>query len=259
MRFTIIGSGTSHGVPVIGCHCPVCSSHDPRNRRRRAGALLETDLNSCVLFDTPTELRLQALDAGMQRLDAVCYTHAHADHLHGLDDIRAFRNPEPVPLYASPETLSEIRERFGYIFRDGQKGGGKPHVRLCELAPGEVIEIDGMSIQAVPLLHGELPVYGYRVGDIAYLTDCSSIPEESYSLLKGVRYLFIDALRPEPHPTHFSFEEALAEIRRIGPEQAWFTHLSHDSDHRILEASLPPGVAPAYDGLSISENPAEIT
>lgn len=249
-RVTILGSGTSHGIPVIGCACRVCRSANPKNSRTRAGAVIRAADGASILIDTATEFRLQAVREGIRRVDAVFYTHAHADHLHGLDDLRPLGRSGPIPLYGSEATMKEVRSRFSYIFARTQEGGGKPQVSLHTLDPAVPKRSGPFTVIPVPVLHGDLPVFGYRLGDFAYLTDCSRIPERSYPLLGGVRFLVIDALRPRPHPTHFCFDEALREIRRIAPERAWFTHLCHDSDHDELAASLPAGVEPAWDGLS---------
>jgi phosphoribosyl 1,2-cyclic phosphate phosphodiesterase len=250
LKVTILGSGTSHGIPVIGCSCKVCRSADPENSRSRCSAMVQNSAGVTVIIDTAPEFRLQAIRAGVERVDAVFYTHAHADHLHGLDDLRPLGRSGAVPLYGSALTLEEIESRFSYIFSNGPCGGGKPRVDLLPLLPGEEMVIDGIPVMAVPLLHGTLPVYGYRIGDFAYLTDCSSIPAPSYPLLSGVKYLVLDALREKPHPTHFSFSQALEVIAEIAPERAWFTHICHDSDHYELAQRLPDGVAPAWDGLT---------
>lgn len=252
MRITVLGSGTSHGVPVIGCSCAVCRSNDPRNRRTRASVMVKTGEGQVILFDTATEFRLQAVREGIERVDGVFYTHAHADHIHGLDDLRPLSWKGEIPLYGNQPTIDEIAQRFSYIFRQSQEGGGKPRVSLHTIEPAELLRFGGIEILPVPLLHGELPVLGYRIGPFAYLTDCSAIPESSYQLLEGVEYLIIDALRPRPHPTHFSFDQATAESRRIGAKQTWFTHLCHDVDHREMEKSFPAGISPAWDGLSFT-------
>ncbi len=249
-KVSILGSGTSHGIPVIGCGCRVCTSEDPRNRRTRAGIMLQSGDGTTVLIDTATEFRLQAVREGITRVDAVFYTHAHADHVHGLDDLRPLGRRGAIPLYGSAPTVDEIRQRFSYIFSRSQEGGGKPNVHLTEIKAAEPVSAGPFTLIPVPVLHGNLEVFGYRIGDFAYLTDCSAIPEASYPLLEGVRFLVIDALRAKPHPTHFSFDEAIREVRRISPEKAWFTHLSHDSEHGELSALLPEGIEPARDGLT---------
>jgi len=251
---TILGSGTSTGVPVVGCDCRVCSSTDPRDRRTRASLWLRHG-DISILFDTATEFRIQALAAGIDRIDAVFLTHAHADHVHGLDDLRPLTHHRPIPLYGSRATMEEVRERFSYIFRSSRIGGGKPRLDLRPI-DGPVV-IDGgegqeLSVLPVRVYHGELPILGYRIGKFAYLTDCSDIPEESYALLDGVEVLVIDALRFRPHPTHFNVEQATAAVERIGATTAYFTHLCHEVSYRELEEALPAGIHPAYDGLSFS-------
>jgi len=249
MRIRILGSGTSNGVPVIGCSCDECTSPDPLNQRTRASVLISEGTTN-ILIDTATEFRLQARAARLDHLSAVFFTHAHADHLHGLDDLRPLTYKKPVNIYAAPSTLDEIRRRFSYIFRGRIPGGGVPRLQLMELDSYPVL-CGSMEVLPVPLLHGRLPINGYRIGPFAYLTDCSSIPGRSFNLLMGVEVLIIDALRYRPHPTHFNVEQALRAIEQIKPRQAFLTHMCHELDYRTLAASLPAGVAPAYDGLEI--------
>lgn len=258
-RVTLLGTGTSSGVPVIGCRCAVCTSSDPRNRRLRPGLLLDlvdaTGAARSVLVDTPTDLREQALRFAIERVDAIVFTHAHADHVFGLDDVRIFnfRQRAAIPCYGSAETLARIRRTFAYVFEDGQEGGGKPSLELVPIdAP---FALQGTELVPVPVLHGELEVYGYRSGDFAYVTDCNVIPESSYALLAGVRVLVLDALRPRPHPTHFSIAEAIAAARRIGAERTVFTHMTHDVEHAAASRELPPGIEFGYDGLRLDIAP----
>ena len=249
MVVRILGAGTSNGVPVVACSCPVCCSADPRNSRTRASVLV-TAGDTCILIDTATEFRLQARQAGISSLSAIFFTHAHADHLHGLDDIRPLTYKTPLDLYAAPATLREIQERFSYIFKTQKLGGGVPRVNLREL-DSVPVKCGHLEVIPVPLLHGMMPINGYRIGSFAYLTDCSSIPSRSYSLLKNLDVLVIDALRYKTHPTHFNVAQALKEIERIAPRRAFLTHMCHDLEYCELAASLPVGVAPAYDGLEI--------
>lgn len=263
LEFTILGSGTSMGVPVLGCSCPVCSSDDPKDTRSRASLLLEAEGLS-ILFDTATEFRLQALAAGVDHLDAVFFTHAHADHIHGIDDLRPLNHHRPIPIYGSARTLGEIERRFSYIFHRSTGGGAKPHLTLNpipEETGAEVrLERDPVLIEKtnvsgkvdivpIPVYHGELPIFGFRVGSFAYLTDCNFIPEESYHLLEGVGVVVIDALRFRSHPTHFNIEQALEAVDRIGAHTAFLTHLCHEVGYGELLDTLPAGVYPAYDGL----------
>lgn len=248
IRVTMLGSGTSTGVPVIGCPCKVCTSDNPRNRRWRPGLKLE--INGCIaLVDTPTDLREQALRFGLPRLDAILFTHAHADHIFGLDDVRIFnfRQRRPIPCYGSDLTLQAIRRMFSYVFESTQTGGGKPQLELIGVR--EPFRVLGREIVPVPVWHGEMEVYGYRLGSFAYVTDCNSIPEESFALLEGVETLILDALRYRPHATHFSLEEAIAVSQRIGATRTIFTHLAHEIDYGASSVPLPPGMEFGYDGL----------
>jgi phosphoribosyl 1,2-cyclic phosphate phosphodiesterase len=249
MRVTMLGSGTSTGVPVIGCPCAVCRSDNPKNRRMRPGLKLEL-ATGVVLVDTPTDLREQALRFGLPRLDAVLFTHAHADHIFGLDDIRIFnfRQGRAIPCYGSEVTLTAIRRTFAYVFEAGQEGGGKPQLDLIPVrAPFELL---GERVIPVPVWHGEMEVFGYRLGRFAYVTDCNVIPEPSYALLEGVEILILDALRYRPHSTHFSVEEAVDAAGRIGARRTILTHFSHDVDHGAPAVQLPAGVELGYDGLA---------
>lgn len=252
MRVVILGSGTSHGVPVLGCGCAVCRSSDPRDRRFRASAYLEGDGGERILIDAGPEFRLQALRAGIDGLDAALITHAHADHVHGLDDVRPLCRKAPLAVYASPDDCAELRERFGYAFRESQAGGGKPRLDLQAIGEASLI-VGGLTIRPVPLVHGDRLVYGYRVGDVAYLSDCSALPEASKALLRGLKLLVIDALRMRTHPTHLSIPEALGLAGELKPLKTAITHLCHDHSHAELEElcrGLAPGLdaAPAYDG-----------
>jgi len=249
LRVTMLGSGTSTGVPVIGCDCAICTSSDPRNRRMRPGLKLEWD-GHVVLVDAPTDFREQALRFGVPRVDAVLFTHHHADHIFGLDDLRIFnfRQHALIPCYGSRETLDNLRRVFAYAFEDGQEGGGKPQLDLREIAgPFELLE---RAVTPVPVLHGEMEVLGYRFGAFAYVTDVSRIPEPSYDLLAGVETLILGALRYRPHPTHFNIAQAAAAAARIGARRTVFTHLAHDVDHGRPAEPLALGVEFGYDGLA---------
>lgn len=249
-RVTFLGTGTSHGVPAIGCRCATCLSDDPRDRRWRPSILIELP-DASVLVDTAPDLRAQALAFGVTRVDAVLYTHAHADHLLGLDDIRRFNEIQggPVSCYGDRATITELRRTFAYAFRPGPAGGGIP--RLNVFAVEGPFSLGRSEIVPVPVMHGTQQILGFRIGSFAYLTDCSAIPEPSWPLLDGVRHLALDALRERPHPTHFSLPEALAVVGRLRPERAWLTHICHDLAHAATSARLPAGVVLAYDGLRV--------
>lgn len=247
----MLGSGTSHGVPMIGCDCAVCTSSDPRDKRTRPSITMALDTGT-ILVDTSPELRLQAVANGLKRVDAVLFTHTHADHTHGIDDLRAYnmRQEASIPLYGSPASMDDIYHRFNYIFEPTWKGGGLP---MLDLHPIEgPFELLGRTIAPVTVLHGQLPVYGYRLGHFAYVTDCSTIPGASMDLLHDLDVLILDALRFRPHPTHFNIEQALEVVAALRPRQTYFTHLTHDVPHQRVSGELPSGVALAYDGLTFA-------
>lgn len=262
-RLTFLGTGTSSGVPVIGCNCEVCRSGDPRDRRLRTSAYVETG-GSKILIDAGPDLREQFLRRDIRRVDALLVTHSHYDHIGGADDLRQinFIMRKPVPVYGNALTVAEIRERFGYIFRKSQTGGGKPRLELHTVEAGvpfEVSEANGanganaVSVTPVAVVHGEIPILGYVIGSLCYITDASKIPEPSYEQISrlGVKLLVLNALRYEPHPTHFSIAESLEAVRRIGPERAYLIHFTHNVKHSVIEKELPPNVFPAFDGLSV--------
>jgi phosphoribosyl 1,2-cyclic phosphate phosphodiesterase len=256
MKLTFLGTGTSFGVPQLGCHCAVCTSADPRDRRTRCGAVIETDDGVRLLIDSPPELRLQLIAAGIDDVDAVLFTHDHADHTHGIDDLRAItvQRNRPLPMYGSPETIESISAKFSYIFDEQARpmpGTSRPEGRLVSVAHGRAFSVAGTEILPLQVPHGHLPVLGYRVGPVAYITDAKSIPDETIAMLAGVRVLVLNALFWTEHPTHLSFPEAIGVARAVGAEHTFLTHLTHHSMHARLEAELPPGVAPAFDGLTI--------
>jgi phosphoribosyl 1,2-cyclic phosphate phosphodiesterase len=257
--FTFLGTGTSMGVPTLGCNCPVCTSTDPRDRRLRPSALLRwndasAQAERAVVIDTGPDFREQALRANLMHVDAVLYTHSHADHILGLDDLRplsfkAFRESGPIPLYATAETTAVLESIFSYTFSAQATYPNRARVRLEPLA--DITPIHGVNFQPIPLLHGEMEIVGYRFGSTAYLTDVSDIPEESFALLEGLDHLVLSALRHKPHPSHATVEQALGWARRIGARQTWLTHIAHELGHEATNRTLPAGVALAYDGLSV--------
>ena len=251
LRVTLLGTGTSTGVPVIGCRCAVCTSPDPRNRRLRPGVLLELP-EGVALVDTPTDLRQQALAHRVERVDAILYTHPHADHILGLDEVRVFnfRQGAAIPCYGPASALAAIRRTFAYAFEPGQEGGGKPRIELLPISDAS-FELLGAEVLPVPVRHGEMEVYGYRVGRFAYVTDVNFVSAESLRRLAGVEVLVLGALRWRPHSTHFSIDEAVEVAGRVGARRTLLTHLAHDVDHASALAALPAGVEPAHDGLVI--------
>lgn len=256
MKLTILGTGTSFGVPQIGCDCAVCHSTDPHDKRTRCGALIETDDATRLLIDTPPEVRLQLVAANVRAIDAVLYTHEHADHIHGIDDLRAFtvRSNVALPMYGSPETLATIGARFPYIVDSSMRplpGTTKPEGAPVEVTAGIPFRVRNTEIMPIAVPHGRTEVLAYRVGPIAYVTDAKSIPDSALAALAGVRVLVLNALMHKVHPTHLSISEAVAVAERIGAEQTFLTHLTHESFHADLVAELPAGIAPAYDGLVV--------
>lgn len=262
MTVTILGSGTSHGVPVIGCSCPVCRSLDPRDSRYRASALVRTEAGASILIDAGPEFRLQAIRAGLTELSALLLTHSHADHLHGLDDLRPLSHDAAIPVHALPQVNAEIRERFPYIFSSQTEGGGVPSLELRDIDPARPFSAAGTSILPIPIKHGSRDILGFRIGDFAYLTDCSAVPASSLPRLGGLAVLVIDGLRDRLHSTHFSIAQAIRAIADIRPRKAYLTHLCHEVSHAqaaglcrdyAVAEGLPEGlVEPAYDGLAIS-------
>lgn len=256
MKLTFLGTGTSFGVPQIGCGCAVCHSPDPRDKRSRVGAVVETDQGARLLLDTPPELRMQLIAAGIDRVDAVLFTHDHADHTHGLDDIRSISNRRDAPLdmYGPADSLARLARRFAYIFDENVRalpGTSKPEGRAIPLTDGVRIKIADVDVVPVTLPHGPVPVFGYRIGPLAYVTDAKTVPPEAIRVLEGARVLVINALFRTSHPTHLSIPEAVEVAKKIGAERTYLTHLTHDNFHADLEAELPRGITPAFDGLTV--------
>lgn len=237
---------------MIGCDCAVCRSDDPRDKRTRPSIYLELDDGMRVLVDTTPDLRFQALRHDIRRVDAILFTHAHADHVMGLDEVRRFNmlTRQPLPVYADARTLTALRRTFGYVFDSGApKGGGVPDLRLWRI--GGPFMIGRQEIVPVPIRHGSWHILGFRVGTFAYLTDCNGIPAASRPLLEGLDCLVLDALRRRPHPTHFTIDQAVAAAREIGARRTLFTHIAHELGHEASCAGLPEGMALAHDALTI--------
>lgn len=251
MKVTFLGTGTSTGVPVVGCRCAICTSDDPRNQRLRQSVKIEMQ-GKVFLIDTTPDLRLQLLRDPIPRLDFILYTHSHADHLMGLDDVRPFnfRQRESIHAFASAPTAKAIRRAFSYIWSDSQIGGGKPQLELHEV--DGAFSHDGIDVTPIPVRHGDWTILGYRIGPFAYITDTNGIPDESLALLEGVDTLALDGLRPSPkHPTHFTIDEAVAVAQRIAPRMTYLIHLTHEVDHATVEATLPENVRLAWDRMVI--------
>ncbi len=250
MKLTFLGTGTSSGVPLLACRCKVCTSTDPHDKRTRPSILLESGGHS-VVIDTTPDFRAQALREDLQRLDAVLFTHSHADHILGLDEVRIFyfRQQKPIPIYADAQCLEDIKRTFKYIFDGDYPFGG-----LARLEPHVIdgpFEVQGMRIIPIPVIHGNLPILGFRINGIAYLTDVSEIPEHSYPLLEGLDVLILDTLRHTPHPTHMTVEKSLRVMERLKVQRGYCTHIAHELGHEETNAQLLPHIRLAYDGLQL--------
>jgi phosphoribosyl 1,2-cyclic phosphate phosphodiesterase len=234
----------------------VCRSTDPRDKRTRVGALVETNDGTNILIDTPPELRLQLIAAGVNRVGAILFTHDHADHVHGIDDIRALsdHSDTPIDMYGPPETMERLAKRFAYIFDDSIKalpGTSKPEGRAHAVYPGKTFRIGGLDVTPVAVPHGPATVYGYRLGKLGYITDAKELPDEAVRAFRGVDVLVLNALFKTAHPTHLSIPEAIDAARRVGAKRTFLTHLTHRTGHAALAADLPAGIAPAFDGLTV--------
>ena len=252
MQITFLGTGTSMGVPMIGCRCEVCCSSDPRDKRWRPSIALRLDSGRSILVDTSADLRAQALAFDLDRVDAVLYTHSHADHVLGLDELRRFNTLQKsaVPLYGDARTLEDLRRIFSYAFGRAEHG----HEYVPKLAPFTLdgpFSLEGVEVTPVPIVHGAREITGYRIGRFAYLTDCSAIPDRSWALLEDLDLVVLGALRERPHPSHFSLSEAVSAATRIGASRTLFTHMCHDLGHAATCARLPAGMQLAYDGLTL--------
>ena len=254
-RFTFMGSGTSRGVPMMGCHCETCASADPCDRHLRSSGYIEAEDGTAILIDCGPDLREESLREGISRLDAVLLTHTHADHLDGLDDLQGFTQCMrcSLPFYASPEMLRVVHQRFGYVDKLRRRPDGSIRWTVPQLDFREVtapFAIGGHAVTPLPIWHGGQLITGYRIGSMAYVCDCSGIPEGTYPLLEGLSDLVIDALRWRPHDTHFCISQAEEQIARIRPARAWLTHLTHDVLYSRDQPKMKPGNTLAYDGLS---------
>jgi phosphoribosyl 1,2-cyclic phosphate phosphodiesterase len=255
VKLTFLGTGTSFGVPQIGCGCAVCRSTDPRDKRTRVGAVID-DKGTRLLVDTPPELRLQLIAAGIADVDAVLFTHDHADHTHGLDDIRAIsiRHATPLPFYGPAEAMESLNMKFRYVFDPAMKplpGTFKPEGAVHVLEAGKSTRIGDLDVMPLEVPHGRIRVFGYRVGQVGYVTDAKSVPPAAMEALAGVEVLVLNALFRTDHPTHLSFDQAIEVARTIGAARTYLTHLTHDHAHADLESELPDGIYPAFDGLQV--------
>lgn len=250
MRVIILGCATSTGVPIIGCTCPVCTSENPKNKRTRCSLYIETKGKN-ILIDSSTDLRFQALKHNITRLDAVLYTHSHADHTHGIDELRTFNfvNKMVIPCYGNDLTINNLKKNFAYIFDGVYSAGGKPKLELNVVENS--FDFDEIEIIPVEINHDRWMILGYRVGNIAYLTDCSGIPAESMEKLQGLDLLIVSALRYIEHPAHFNIEQAVAISQKIGAKLSVFTHMGHEVEYEMLLSELPENIVPAYDGMEM--------
>lgn len=252
VKISFLGTGTSHGIPVIGCACPVCLSPDPRNHRNRTGIWLSDPSGASVLLDVSSEFRIGALRHGITDVDFVLLTHGHSDHISGLDDLRIFsqRGGRAMPIYCNSQTMAEVRGRYDYAFAPPREyGGGAPQYELREVTGP--FAAGPWNVVPLPVLHGPDRILGYRVGDFAFITDVTVIPESTLDLMQGLEVLALDCLRPQPHSTHLSMPQALDYALRIGARRTFFVHMGHELEHGEMERMLPADIRPAYDGLEV--------
>lgn len=252
MQLTMLGVGSSSGTPTIGCQCDTCTSNNLRNKRTRCSSIIKLNNGKVILIDTGPDLRQQALREGLTQIDAVLYTHTHADHLHGIDDLRGFCQAQrsQIPLYGSNDAIKHITEKFGYAIREPSNFWDLPVLKVNAIS--EPFELFGQTIIPIPLKHGYSDIYGYRIGDIAYLTDVSAIPESSFKLLTGLKVLLLDCLRHATHPTHINVEQSLQYASLIQAESTYMIHMTHELEYKALSALLPDNVYVGYDGFKIS-------
>jgi len=251
LRVVILGSGTSAGVPTLGCGCAVCNSTDSRNKRTRASIYLENH-DTRLLIDCGPDFRTQAMARGIRDVDHLLLTHTHSDHINGLDDLRSFNmiHGHPISVYGTEFSLADIRTRFAYCFIPPPPGGGIPQLDLELITPGQPVRIGSIHVLPLTVMHGRMPIVGFRFGRFAYFTDVSEMPEETIAALQGVEIIITSALRHTPHPSHMSLNQAIEVVRRVGAKQAWFTHMCHDLEHVATNKLLPPGMKLLYDGLA---------
>ena len=248
----MLGVGSSAGTPVVGCGCVTCVSTDLRNKRTRCSSLITLDSGENILIDTGPDLRSQALRENIKRVDAVLYTHTHADHLHGIDDLRAFcvLQRKQIPLYAKQDAVAHITQKFGYVLRDPSDFWEMPVLRAETVAAP--FELFGAQVTPIPIMHGKSQIFGYRIGNMAYMTDVSEIPESSFTLLENLDIVLLDCLREAAHPTHINIEQSLAYISRINAKQSYMIHMTHDLEYAALSSKLPKNVFVGFDGLKLS-------
>jgi phosphoribosyl 1,2-cyclic phosphate phosphodiesterase len=254
MLLTMLGVGSSAGTPVVGCSCATCLSSDSRNTRTRCSSMITLDSGENILIDTGPDLRDQALRENIKRVDAVLYTHTHADHLHGIDDLRAFcqLNRKQIPLYAKEDAVEHIKQKFGYVLREPSDFWDLPVLRIAPIhAP---FELFGVKITPIPVMHGRSHILGYRIGNLAYMTDVSEIPESSFALLENCDVVLLDCLREKSHPTHINIEQSLAYISRIKAKQSYMIHMTHELEYASLSKKLPKNVFVGFDGLKLQVN-----